>query len=224
MANVSDLILKVPLAERDAFKNKVTQIANRLGVPFNHLMAIMDLESAGTFNPAIKNSLGYVGLIQFGAAAAKDLGTTTEALQKMTRLQQLDYVEKYFNMWKSKLKISKFNDFVDLYLVVLYPAAVSIKDPNAPLMPQKVADANPGLKDSNGNVTRNSIKAVYSRRYQGLFDQLVDYGRRNPAIVILGLIGTTVLIFLAYQYLYLPQPSVSLTQTITPLKKGFSGT
>jgi len=178
--HVDDLILKVPASDRTAFKKKVEEVAGRLGVPFNHLMAIMDLESAGTYDPAIKNSLGYVGLIQFGAAAAKDLGTTTDALRKLTRVQQMDYVEKYYNLWKKRLGITKLNDFVDLYLVVFYPAGVKEKDPNVPFSSPKVEAANPGLRDANGKITKNSIRAVYEKRYQGLFEKIVDYGKKNP--------------------------------------------
>lgn len=215
---VSTLISKIPTAERAAFKSKAEGIASRQRVPFNHLMAIMDLESAGTFDPAIKNKYGYVGLIQFGADAARDLGTTTAALQKMTRLQQLDYVEKYFDMWKKRLGVDKLNDFVDLYLVVFYPAGVKEKDPNKPFATPKVETANPALVDSAGRITKNSIRAAYEKRYQGLFEKLVaysdkavEYSKKNMGWIILGLIITSVLIFVAYHYLYKGKGNVSLS-------------
>lgn len=208
--NVEDLILKIPASERSAFKSKVEGIAKRLGVSFNHLMAIMDLESAGTYDPAIKNKYGYVGLIQFGTAAAKDLGTTTTALQKMNRLQQLDYVEKYFNLWKSRLGVNKFGDFVDLYLVVFYPAGVKETDPDRPFSTPKVEAANPALRDSNGRITKNSIRAVYERKYQGLFEKVVEYSKKNAHWIAIGILLSAVLIFLAYQYLYKGKTGVNL--------------
>jgi hypothetical protein len=203
--SVGNLINKVPASERDAFATKVAQVSANIGVQPKDLMAIMDLESAGTFDPTITNSLGYTGLIQFGAQAAKDLGTTTADLKKMTRVQQLDYVQKYFQLWKKRLGISSFNDFVDMYLTVLYPAGIKEMDQNKPIMPQSVANANSGLKDVNGNVTKNSIRAVYANRYQGLFDKAIqlasegtDVVKKNPIksglalfafVVVVGLIA-----------------------------------
>ena len=57
----------------------------------------MSFETGGEFSPATKNRMqsGATGLIQFTDKTAKGLGTTTEALAKMTPEQQLDYVEKY---------------------------------------------------------------------------------------------------------------------------------
>ncbi len=184
MVDVNTLINKVPESERPAFKAKVTSIATSLGVPYNHLMAIMDLESAGSFNPAIKNSLGYVGLIQFGSQAAKDLGTTTSALQQMSRINQLDYVKAYFDLWKKRLGISSFKDFVDLYLVVLFPNAVKQPDPNAPFMSPAQENANPGLKGTDGHITKNSIKTVYEKRYEGLFEYVTEVAKKHVGLII----------------------------------------
>lgn len=200
--NVDDLILKIPAPERSAFKSKTESIARRLGVPFNHLMAIMDLESAGTFDPAIKNSYGYVGLIQFGSAAARDLGTTTDALRSMSRIQQLDYVERYFNLWKKTLGIDRYNDFVDLYLTVFYPAGIKETDPNKPFATPKVDAANPALRNSSGYITKNSIRAVYEKRYQGLFEMVAEYTKKNIGWVIIGVAILIIVIFVLYYELY----------------------
>lgn len=85
------------------------------------LMACMAFESGETFSPSIKNGAGapYYGLIQFGKAAATDVGTTVEALVKMTAEQQLEYVYKYFKPLTGKLKTVS-----DLYMKILWPAAV----------------------------------------------------------------------------------------------------
>ena len=85
------------------------------------LMACMAFETGETFSPTIKNGAGapYYGLIQFGKAAATDVGTTVEALVKMTAEQQLEYVYKYFKPLTGKLKTVS-----DLYMKILWPAAV----------------------------------------------------------------------------------------------------
>jgi len=87
----------------------------------DQLMACMAFESGETFSPTIKNGAGapYYGLIQFGAAAAKDCGTTVDALVKMTAEQQLEYVYLYFKPLTGKLR-----SVSDLYMKILWPAAV----------------------------------------------------------------------------------------------------
>src|SRR5690606_6521643 len=94
-----------------SFLLKAQEVSNRLDIDLNWLMAVIELETAGTFSPSITNSLGYVGLIQFGAEAAERIGTTQTALSKMTAVQQLEYVYKYYVIYKSKIK-----SYVDLYI------------------------------------------------------------------------------------------------------------
>jgi len=135
---------KVPASFRADFINKVKKIAPRVGLDPNWLMAIMDFESAGTFSPNITNSLGYVGLIQLGASARKTLGVTKEQLKAMTAVEQLDYVEKYFNMYKGKYK-----SYVDAYFAVFFPLAIGKPDDwiiqGGGLTAKQVYDANPAF-------------------------------------------------------------------------------
>jgi hypothetical protein len=109
------------------FRTKVVEIAKELGLPqknyegANWLMTIFALETNLKFKASTHNGLGYYGLIQFGPAAAKDLNTTTDKLKKMTEIDQLDYVKKYFqqSIFKGKL-----NSLASLYLAVNYPKNV----------------------------------------------------------------------------------------------------
>src|SRR5262245_26842119 len=88
------------------FRTKVVQIAARIGVDPDFLMAVMAFESGGTFSPSVLNAAGSgaVGLIQFMPMTAKMLGTSTAELALMTAEQQLDYVEKYFRSHRRKLE------------------------------------------------------------------------------------------------------------------------
>lgn len=119
---------KVPSSYRTLFINKVQQVAHNLNIDPHWLMAVINFESAGSFSPAITNSLGYTGLIQFGSTAAKDLGTTTAALRSMTAVRQLDFVEMYYKQWYKRLRITKPDSFVDMYLITLFPVAVNKPD------------------------------------------------------------------------------------------------
>ena len=135
---------KVPASYRTDFINKVKEIAPRVGLDSNWLMAIMNFESAGTFSPSITNSLGYVGLIQFGESARKTLGVTKEQLKAMSAVEQLDYVEKYYNMYKGKYK-----SYVDAYFAVFFPLAIGKPDDwvieGGGLTAKQIYDANPAF-------------------------------------------------------------------------------
>lgn len=105
------------------FLTKVKEVATRLQFDAFDLIAIMNLESARTFDPYIQNNLGYTGLIQFGNDAAKGLGTTTATLREMGRVEQMEYVYKYFNkLWGWPNAKCPNPTLVNLYLTVLLPA------------------------------------------------------------------------------------------------------
>lgn len=116
---------KTPLAwgakVSPAFRDKVRLISSRLGVDPSDLMTCMAWESGRSFSPSKKNMAGSgaTGLIQFMPATAQGLGTTTAALAAMTAVQQLDWVEKYFQPYKGKL-----HNLADLYMAILWPAGV----------------------------------------------------------------------------------------------------
>lgn len=116
---------KTPLAwgakVSPAFRDKVRLISSRLGVDPSDLMTCMAWESGRSFSPSKKNMAGSgaTGLIQFMPATARGLGTSTAALAAMTAVQQLDWVEKYFQPYKGKL-----HNLADLYMAILWPAGV----------------------------------------------------------------------------------------------------
>ena len=101
-----------------AFREKVIRIAADLQVDPNYLLAVMSFESG--FDPAIRNPYsGATGLIQFMPSTASKLGTTTDALARMSAEEQLDYVAAYFAPYKGRMRTLE-----DTYMVVLWPKAV----------------------------------------------------------------------------------------------------
>ncbi|MBD2019351.1 M23 family metallopeptidase [Leptolyngbya sp. FACHB-36] len=106
-------------AETDtAFYQKLTQVAGRLGMNPEHLLTAMLYESAGTLSPSIRGPHvpgdgQAVGLIQFMPSTARGLGTTDSALASMNRVQQLDYVEKYFQPYKGR-----YSNFYSVYATI----------------------------------------------------------------------------------------------------------
>lgn len=100
----------------------VKELAAKYNTTPAELMSLMHFESAGSFSPSKKNSIGATGLIQFIPSTAKGLGTSTDQLAGMTRKEQLQWVDKYLG----QTPISKVEKPTgeDLYMSVLWPKAV----------------------------------------------------------------------------------------------------
>lgn len=107
------------------FRARLYLMCRNLGWPedyASYLMACMGFESGETFSSAIKNAAGSgaVGLIQFMPATARGLGTTAAELASMSAVQQLAYVEKYFEPYANRIK-----DLPSMYMAILMPKYVS---------------------------------------------------------------------------------------------------
>lgn len=121
-------------------RRAVVQTADRVGVPPSDLMDCIAFESAETFSPKIRNAAGSgaTGLIQFmpstavsyfhspeelarmSAAEKKAAGLAAcDKLAAMSFIEQLAYVERYFQPYKGRIK-----DLGDLYLAILWPRGI----------------------------------------------------------------------------------------------------
>ncbi len=108
------------------FKQRVHAICEELGVrDADWLMACMAFETGESFQPDVINGAGSgaTGLIQFMPSTARGLGTTTRELAAMSAEQQLDYVLRYFQPYKGRLK-----NLGDLYMAILWPAGIGKAD------------------------------------------------------------------------------------------------
>lgn len=108
------------------FMKKLRQISDELSINSNDLLRVMYLETIGTYNPSITNAIGATGLIQFMPHIARALGTSTDALKKMTATQQLDYVYKYYEL----NKLPPNSSASDIYLMTFMPVVVRQKKPD----------------------------------------------------------------------------------------------
>ncbi|KQT25983.1 hypothetical protein ASG22_04625 [Chryseobacterium sp. Leaf405] len=147
-------------------RKKIIEISNRLGCKPDYLTSAMALETGGTFNPAVVNSLGYTGLIQIGTTAAADInrrkGTNVTAgkngnLKNMTKLEQLTYVEYYLEPFKGKL-----NTLADFYLAILMPVDCGKGDQKNHVVFDKNLELDYNKK---GEVIKNT-KWVRQRAYE----------------------------------------------------------
>lgn len=148
---------KISCAER----KKVVEVCKNIWGESNkiekakELMAIMHLETAGSFSPSKKGvsvkGTKYIGLVQFSETTAESLGTSYNSLGKMTFIDQMVYVEKYLKKNKDRMKT-----LVDFYLQVLNPAAVGKgSDPN-----YKVFDESIEVPDGNGSTTSEKQRNI----------------------------------------------------------------
>lgn len=111
--------------EEPGFKEKVQQVAKNIGVDEMSLVKIMYKESG--ISASMKNSIGCVGLIQFcpDNRDRKTIGGSDylmSTIGKMTRIEQLDLVEKYFK--SHGFNSQKHRSIEDLYLATLFPIAI----------------------------------------------------------------------------------------------------
>lgn len=142
------------------FNKKLDKVAAELGVQSNDLLAIMKQES-GVNPKAVNKSSGATGLIQFIPSTAYKLGTSTEELYKMSAVEQLDYVYKYFKM----IGVKPGMGVGDLYIAVFYPAALGHDDNHVISSAGKaVYDQNRGLdRNKDGTITVADVKSSVSR-------------------------------------------------------------
>lgn len=147
------------------FNKKLELVAKKLGIDSNAIMAVIKHESRG--NPqAVNPYSGATGLIQFMPDTARRLGTSVEELRKMSAVEQLDYVYKYYKM----VGVRPGMDAGDLYVSTFMPAALGKGDEHvlgqkgAPGFSGAVYRQNAGLdRDKNGTITVADIKNSVSR-------------------------------------------------------------
>lgn len=147
------------------FRDRVRWIGEDLGLDPNHLMACMAWESGRSFRADIKNMAGSgaTGLIQFMPATARGMGTTVEALARLTPEDQLNWVWKYFSPYKGRLKT-----LADIYMAILWPKAVGQPESYALFTGGVAYRQNAGLDtDKDGKVTKREAAA----KVMGLLDE-----------------------------------------------------
>ena len=145
------------------FFKRVEQIGEKYSINPTYILKVIEKESR--FNTKATNSAsGAVGLIQFTRGTAQRLGTTREQILNMDVYQQLEFVDKYFDLWaKSRVRPQNFGDMA---MLIMWPRAVG-RDDNY-ILYQRGDEAYSGNSpldlDGNGVVTRGEAVKWYSRR------------------------------------------------------------
>jgi hypothetical protein len=156
-----------------AFVSKVKQVANSVKCNFADLLGLMEIESARTFSPSVFNGINHYGLIQF---ADSYMGTqlyhkkvndpsngltAKNGLTRLTRVEQMDYVEGFFIKWKTTHgMLNQTLPASTLYMLVFLPGLA--KKPDSYVIASKNSDpngywsSNPTLRDQ-----RRTDKAIW---------------------------------------------------------------
>lgn len=149
------------LTRNPAFMSRLRDICEALWVNPSHMLIVMRAESG--IQPNLENRLAVqegrpwaVWLIQFMPSTARNLWTSREELLRMSWVEQLDYVYRYFEPYRWRL-----NSVEDLYKATFFPAAIG-KPLNwvfqaRNLSPQSIA-------------RENSVIARHSTRPDGYID------------------------------------------------------
>lgn len=112
------------------FNAKLDKVANALGIESSTLRAIIKHES--NFKPTAEDPNHVsVGLIGFTEKTARSLGTTKDEIRKMSAVEQLDLVYKFYKMVGVKPGMSRG----DMYMLTFMPAFV--KSPDDVVLGQK---------------------------------------------------------------------------------------
>jgi hypothetical protein len=168
-------------ASDTAFLARVDALASKLGSNRLDLLACMHFETGGTMSPSIQNKLSRAtGLIQFIPSVARELGTTVEDLAKMTRVQQMEYVDRYMTRYLKNVYKVTTPTLEDMYMTILWPRAVG--KPNSYVLFSRGSveyAQNPLDLDRDGNVTKaEAASKVVARK--PLVEKALAKARANP--------------------------------------------
>lgn len=177
------------LRERDTkepgFARELDKVARELGLLPNFLAAVMSLESG--FDPqAVNKGSGATGLIQFMPATAKLFGTTVEALRRMSGIEQLQYVKRFYAPHAKKLELLR-----DYYLAVFMPKYIGAPfDTVIARKGEAVYDQNAGLDvDQDGTLTVDDVGKKIQDRFTQSEQKLVAFSSvrssSGPALMAL---------------------------------------
>jgi uncharacterized protein (DUF2345 family) len=143
------------------FIAKAGTIGSKYGQKLEEFITLMRIESG--CSPTIRNAWGYTGLIQFGPDALTTLNRSyktnwsTDSIRLLSRAQQLDVVEQYFDYWKKARKIQDLS-LGRMYILTFMPAYVNHPASHVIAPPSsKVAQRNATLCGPDGYVTVQSV-------------------------------------------------------------------
>lgn len=162
------------------FIEGVNQIAAELNTDPRFIISVMAFETGDRFGSCTRNPRSSAtGLIQFMAATATSLGTTTNRLCEMSEIEQLQYVKLYFQRCSGCR--NNLDTIEKVYTAVFSGRARSDLDTVLYESPSSQYEANRELDtvfgNSDGRITVYEAVTPVRLRYRRYFGEFVD--RRN---------------------------------------------
>jgi hypothetical protein len=173
------------LRNQPNFWIELQAIARRLKTEPAWLLNVMASESL--FDRTARNGLPgqtATGLLQFIESTARNMGTTTEAIRRMSPVEQLRLVERYLTPFRGRL-----NNLADVYLAVFRGFIVKGGDATfiAPLdssnRERRIYSLNRWLDfDGDGKITKGelALAALAIGRFQPITPRSEGIPYRNP--------------------------------------------
>lgn len=162
---------KGPWKKDAAFVKEVERVSSKYGFSPGALIGLMQSESG--INPqAVNPNGGATGLIQFMPATARSLGTSTDALYRMNRAEQMKYVDAFFKPYASGLRGASAGK---LYAYVFLPGRAGRQSGVLTENPEKYYTHNRGLDmNRDGKITISDLdqriaKKAKEAKVGGLF-------------------------------------------------------
>lgn len=147
----------IPLSKECS--RRIDDMARRLNFNPKDLKALIYSESGG--NPqAVNPSSGASGLIQFMPATARGMGTSVQAIRRMTAEQQMGLIEKYLRTMKKAAGFQPGHKLTsgELYAIVFMPARA--KSQVLCSRGSAAYNSNDGLdKNKDGHITKADLEA-----------------------------------------------------------------
>ncbi|GIZ08482.1 lytic transglycosylase domain-containing protein [Flavobacterium sp. UMI-01] len=171
MSNIISEVFKKHLSESKQLK--IIEVATKLQINPNWLLAVIYFETAKTFSPSKVNSIGSVGLIQFtrdkagvGYKTINGKKYVLTDIAKMSFEKQLDLVLEYFKEVK-KTTGKSLNSFMDVYFAVFFPKALNQSSnyvlQTSSLTASLIAKQNPIFDiNKDGKITKSEIENFFS--------------------------------------------------------------
>jgi hypothetical protein len=189
---------KIATSERQAFTDKVSAISTRLGIQPDWLMSVMFFES-GLDKKKENPVTGAYGFIQMMPETYQGYGLKAADFYVLPAVRQLDFVEKYLNFAKGKMK-----SFTDVYLAVFFPKAMREKDSYV-LQTEKLKAGTIAIQNApfdtnkNGQITvgeiKNFLKTYFNKHLNGS-ELKILFPTKN---VIVGILLSGIIFFVGYK-------------------------
>lgn len=123
--------------------DKIKEIANRLGTDPRWLDALINFETAGTYDPTIKNPKSSArGLIQVIDKTARDVFNVSDSLSLVKKYPTFDSQMENV-VYPYLARYAPFRSKQELYMAVFYPNYR--KAPPDTIFSEKVRRYNPGI-------------------------------------------------------------------------------